>query len=526
MKGALPTTIDIESARPPHRSPWPIEQVSEEVIATYTEEYREQHIRDQIAMSTVHDGDFAHYVIDGLVSKWSPAPIGTNPLPTSPDPSDPAKADAVAFFRDTIGGLPPLQFPVLSARRWVCKKAHDLGWTQARFGQFDGQLSGYGREPKRVERIGKKYQWIALRALVARMADNLAFVGGIGPRHDDAPLEYQGTRNVGLRDIDPSLLLTRTSFDGWREWGHTWWVPFSPQLPSADPHIRLAWLESNSDIINDSSLIEATDADNGRRWLTLDGYASWSGHGVRHGSKSIERDTWYRLKCIVVANNDLDKTLGRLRQRILTGPHNFPDISLYSSVFLGEYPWHPDVETAADSTLWGRDWDPPANILPTVANYTCEQAGYDSSIDRTVSIYIPAPWLIEKMKLRLQHGRSPAYIDYSGNTVFSDSCLIAPGPSAALIDRRSFIRMLEHNNLSAVWVIAGEKRAFGGTHPAAGYGGSLRHTAFYWFDTANLVREYCTDRQLPSEAQLKRFFEGQSVPSGVATRPKSKRPAS
>ena len=526
LRGELPSAIDIESARPPHQAPWHFEKVTDEIMATYAEKHRRRQVPDQITMSTVHDGDFAHYVIDGLVSMWSPAPLGTDPLPTSPDPDDPAQADSVAYFLDTVGRLPPRLFSVLSARRWVCKKAHDLGWTQALFGQFDRQVTGYRQESNRVERIGKKYQWIALRDLIARMSDNLAFVGGVGASNSDAAPEYQGTRNVRLRDIDPSLLLTRTSFDGWREWGRTWWVPFSPQLPAADPHVRLAWLESDSDIINDPALIEVQDPDTGLGWLALDGYASWSGNGVQHGTKTRQRDTWYRLKCIVVAQEDRDQTLASLGQRILTSPHNFPDISLYSDVFLGEYPWHPDVECAADSTFWARDWDPPTQVFPTVATYTCEEGGYDFSVDRTVSIYVPAPLLISRMKLRLKNGRSPVYVDSSGQTRFSDACLVGAGPSAALVDRDSFTRMLDQNNLSAIWVIAGEKRVFGGTEFARGYGGSLRHTAVYYFDGPDLVRQYFTDRQLPSKTQLKRFFEGQPVPHGIATRSGTRRSAS
>lgn len=521
MRGELPSSIDIDAVRPPYQSHWPIEHVPDDLIATYTEEHQGRRVRDDIAISTVHDGDFARYIIDTLVSMWSPAPLGTNPLPTSPDPDDPAQADAVAFFRHANRPLPLRQFNVHLARRWICKRAHDLGWTPARFEQFDDRVGSYGRTPKRVERIGKKYQWIALRELIARMADNLAFIGGIEGWYNRNTAEYRGSRNVRLRDIDPSLLIARTCFDAWREWGKTWWVPFDPQLRTARPHERLAWLESDTDLINDSGLIALHDPGSGRDWLAVDGYASWSGHGVQNGSKTMQRDTWYRLKCVVVAQNDLDATVARLQQRILTGPFNFPSINFYSNVFLGEYPDQADLDSFVDSDSWARDWNPPGHIYPTVGTYTCEQGGYDFAIDKTVSFNIPAPWLIRKMSLRLKNGRSPVYLDSNGKTIFYDPCLVEDGPSAALVDRNAFLRMLERHDLAAIWVIAGEKSIYGSSEPAAGFGGSLRHTAVYTLKGAEFSRQYCTDRQLPSDEQVKRFFEGQPAPSAIATRPKS-----
>ena len=95
------------------------------------------------------------------------------------------------------------------ARRWVCKRAHDLGWTPERFANFDELNQGQSRHEHRVERIGKKYQWIALRELIARMADNLAYLGNSWTRRDGIPT-YQGARQVSLRDIDPSLLLAKS----------------------------------------------------------------------------------------------------------------------------------------------------------------------------------------------------------------------------------------------------------------------------------------------------------------------------
>lgn len=61
-------------------------------------------------------------------------------------------------------------------RRWICKRAHDLGWTEELFENFErsAHISHDRMGNHRVERVGKKYQYIALAEVTARMTDNLA----------------------------------------------------------------------------------------------------------------------------------------------------------------------------------------------------------------------------------------------------------------------------------------------------------------------------------------------------------------
>ena len=71
----------------------------------------------------------------------------------------------------------PPSYDVRNARRWICKRAHDLGWKQELFAEFDRQMGRGDRYDHRIERIGKKYQWIAFHELLARLGDNFGFIG-------------------------------------------------------------------------------------------------------------------------------------------------------------------------------------------------------------------------------------------------------------------------------------------------------------------------------------------------------------
>jgi hypothetical protein len=123
-----------------------------------------------------------------------------------------------------------------------------------------------------VERIGKKYQWLALYELGARLSDNCAFIGN--QMGNDPPDLYDGECSGSLRNLDPSLLIRKTHDDGWTKFTETpWWAPVLPKLKFVSPVERLQWLYGDKDFINDQSCIEVEDRQ-GRHWLALYCYTS------------------------------------------------------------------------------------------------------------------------------------------------------------------------------------------------------------------------------------------------------------
>lgn len=423
----------------------------------------------------------------------------------SPDEWEEYRVQAAKFLNDRRQDR-PAEFDIHWACRWICKRAHEFGWTSERFGDFDNNRR-YGRHDHKIERIGKKYQWLALNELLARMSDNLAYLGRSWERSEDHAPVYRGVRQTGLPDMDPSLLTTGTHYDGWREWDKTWWVPLDPKLRAVPPDTRLAWLEGEADIINDSSLIDVHDPKANRRWLALKGSSHWAGWGVHEGSKVMQRETWFRLTCFIVHSDDFSKAIINLQGRILTSPDSLPRYEPFDDFLLGEHPWNSRLEIQGPFNPDNDVVPTHVSISPTVVTYTCEQGGYDFSMDRTVGVNMPATWLAEIMGLRLANGRFPTFVDPDGHMVFYDPSVLEAGPAAALVDRNAFLATLGKHGLSAIWVIAGEKSVYGGSDPGMGYGGCVKHTAIYSFDGNDFSREYCTRREEPSSEQLERFFE-------------------
>lgn len=88
------------------------------------------------------------------------------------------------------------------ARLWIARRAIKLGWSSKRFPRDYG--AGSDSAPHaRIERIGKKYQWIAFHELLARLADNVWLTPEWGPvqaRVYDVPTDLPF-----LRDIEPTV---------------------------------------------------------------------------------------------------------------------------------------------------------------------------------------------------------------------------------------------------------------------------------------------------------------------------------
>jgi hypothetical protein len=562
-RGFLPSSINRERAKLPYTSPWPIEYVPDAEIDSYKQDYKGSFYGDAIVSSAVKDGDFARYVVDHKIDQWAPVPQSASECPSAAElamdwlqrflssasadqlnayhalglairagggqvsykqsPEQTAIKAAEGAFQKTfqieeweeyrVNAKNYVNYSLFSeqprnhsarfdggwARRWICKRAHELGWTAERFAAFE-RNSSHDRHDHRVERIGKKYQWLALGDLIARMADNLLYMGN--GYSDQGSRPYTGARDIGLRDIDPSLLLTKTHYDGWKQWPRSWWVPVEPRLRPITPLERLAWLDSDSDLLNDYALIDLTDPKTARRWLPLHGFASWRQFGSNGHEKEMQRDTWYRISCIVVAKKDEAKVARSLQGRIITDPHGIPQFHLDSEYYLGEFPWHPSLND-------GGDWVQPdqwnkvaAPVRATTAEYQCERGGHDYSVDDTVRIELPAPWLANAMGLRLFDGQRPTFVDPSGVTRFFDPSVIEPGYDAALVDRDAFLSMLARERLAAIWIVAGEKGVFGGSDLHGGYGGRVLHTAVYRLGPEGFTRAFHKQREYPTEEQL------------------------
>ena len=128
--GALPPGIVESSYMPPYESGWPLRAPSAEEIDLYKDSHNKL---PRLYRSCLHD-DFNHYLLSRLLEYHH------------------------AMGRPEMG-------------RWIFNEVLEMGYGREMLGDYDGYMiykygSGRGR-PSWAERIGKKYQWIALARLAA-----------------------------------------------------------------------------------------------------------------------------------------------------------------------------------------------------------------------------------------------------------------------------------------------------------------------------------------------------------------------
>lgn len=393
-------------------------------------------------------------------------------------------------------------FDRLWAAKWVAKRAHDLGWSAK---EFEGAERAFrptrDRMDHRIERLGKKYQWLALHELVGRLSDNAQLLTGWSEGESEP---YQGPWQVSARDIDPSMLRRSTKDDGWKAWSPTWWSPKQAKLLCRTPQEAVQWLTSEVDVINDEKLIDLIDID-GRRWLSLHGAGSWSRMGKRQHPQEVTRKSWTHLHCLIVSPTDEEKLVAALTNSKAENHPDLPDGEGYSEAFLGEFSWHPSVKVL-DEWHAPSDWRQrlPRLLVPTML-YS-HSKGYDYSTDGTCNFRMPGAWLSAGLGLRLSNGADLTWTD-GKRTTFFDPAVTLDGPSAALVDRDAFLGLVQREGLRAVWVLYGEKELYGPDSGGDAFGGRLHHLGVYRHEGAdNWKVEKHRWHLKPSACQLAAFM--------------------
>lgn len=385
-----------------------------------------------------------------------------------------------------------------TVRRWICERAHQLGWTEDLFENFEsgGSISHDRMGRHRVERVGKKYQYIALAEATARLTDNLAMCSW----GDDGKLRAFEPGPCGRdmkKDLDPSLLVRSTLETGWAVTPITWWTPSAPRLPSGDIEPLLTWVHLEGDLCNDVGQIEVTSPD-GERWLTVYGFRRWTVPGQ---GRRTHADAWSRVICMVSALGN-----GPRLAKELLGRHRGDASRLRESgtllPFLGEHGWRDPQPIELEPNVDAGIKTPYAGI---VENLNAE-GGNDNSVDEGFTLYLPSSGVIKALDLHLRSGKLPEYVDAGGIVRWQDPSLRWHGSGAGVASRDYFMSKLASAGLEPIWVLAGEKNVYAGNDVGVamgGFGGRLYHTTAFAME-AGVMKSFGTktEFQAPSAEQL------------------------
>ena len=407
-----------------------------------------------ILYSICHMGDFGKYIVAPRVGKFSRCTL-------DPDPTKGSRGRG---------------YPEEVAQSWIFERVVQLGWTPDRFGGFDRAKVARraGRSAHKPERFGKKYQWIALHELMARIADNHCMSVGF----DRQLVDYSGPWQFYGRDIDPTLPPPRLSYNEHEGFGLSrtfsydgdWWRPSGPRYRRDEPLPEDGWVEETSDIPGFESLIRRRDT-SGKRWIVLHAEHFWHDDCGEDEAPigDARRQLWFRIDSWLGRLSEQRAVLAHLDGNSLVGSLDHAGLECTSDGYLGELPWGPGFRQHPDN--WcsleqgNTSGTAKGEIYPTWVEYLWESSVLDCSIDDAVRASCPAPILFEDGGLTWIAG-TREWQSVGGAAVVR---FVEEDDHSALLAREDWLkRTLRRGGYFLAIGLRGEKQ-FIGRHQSAGH---------------------------------------------------------
>lgn len=348
------------------------------------------------------------------------------------------------------------------AKRYIVNRALTLGWASELFGNFDRYTTGYrGREANKAERIGKKYQWIALHEIMAYIADHYQFHNRYS--WEDTVMLYEGPWQPGARNLDPSNVLRATSSSTtWPLHEQAWWAP-QQQQQWGKPEESKEWLQQWSDLPAVESLLLVAQPNSESKWLNASGHFGWSEPTPPDQDKyEVDRKRiWYIATGYLIRASDVPAFMHWAETDLLEKGRDMPEPTRLYEVFLGEHSWSPASHFYQreynNGEVWQQPRECPVEIQVIGHDYLNERGTFDCSLDETISLNLPRAKLIEPLGLHWT-GIGGDFVDAAGVLAAFDPTVQASGPGALLLREDLVNEFLIRENLALCWIVIGEKQ--------------------------------------------------------------------
>ncbi len=417
--GLLPAGVTVDQVRPPYRSHWPLAWPTTEDIEPY----------DSV--------DYPKLVYSSTMDDFF-----------------------VYKLKHDLQNRPGVD--VDAAGRWIVAEAVQLRYRPEWHAGFDGHVMneyGGGRsKPKWIERIGKKYQWIALNRLIGHVSDHAPQTSN---RWDPPPPPIPGPATTISRQIDPTVIEFSPANSDPRPWvpGYDW--------TAVGDKTDAQWVADDTDL----PTINVTEAEvDGRPFAVMSGFYDWSNARDDNYSEQSRR-MWTHLNTHIVDTTELPIALAELEGRdlISTDISNAPRTN---DGYVGEFPFghhHGKMRHIIDQE------NRQALSVPTtpatwdiVGEYEYATGNY-----QTISIPAPAPELF---------GPAPGNLHWNGRNAWTDPTTVQTvailrhtvnaGRNELLIDTAWLENWLIAHQKSMIWVENTGKDVHrglghGDTHPGA-----------------------------------------------------------
>lgn len=340
----------------------------------------------------------------------------------------------------------------------------ELGYEDEYFSDYDGRgfhLNYYPGQFLNIERIGKKYQWIALSNTIARISDNHHI-----RKYDSDREEYNEFNGLWelshLRDFDPTIFGYHTTdidlpkFDD---------IEIDYSCKDDSDETAELWARNKGDFFETCTNALAVKDKSGCTWVRLYTSESLSNKkkSLRRGRYSSERGdlySWFQSEAFFAKNADREKLFTNIKQTNFWGQW-FPKGNSEYRIMLGEYPWSPAIKDRrlyewqraypVDEIAHSRELSKIDVMNATI--HSLRESEYDASIEGTYSELLPCIKLFDHFNL-IEDKKNGCFFDRDGDLVAINDSLFDNG-EGFLIKADKLQKFLEDNDFCLFWILLG-----------------------------------------------------------------------
>lgn len=333
---------------------------------------------------------------------------------------------------------------------------HELGYSDDYFGDYDSSCSEYDRSCMiKTERIGKKYEWIAMHNILARVADNYQ----IDNRYDFwRGKQYEGAWELSIRDFDPTLNVKHMiqSEIVCHDSGNL----FQTDIGATDVHdVGLAkenvesWLNQKDQILEEvkkSRLFSGIDQDAGVVFTSF----------MRSGPMDkTGKHIWVWAYAYFVTSAQKSVLKKALENNFKSIDPSLTCFRPMTDVFNREYSWAPSCKAynASEKLSIGNDFGIArlGEILCADSELLWENE-YDGSKDEIVRRRVPCTEIMEMFKLR-QGDADGIFLDEEGKIAAYNLEFPASRESCLVVRKNLLDKFQKEKKLHLVWILKAGK---------------------------------------------------------------------
>lgn len=323
----------------------------------------------------------------------------------------------------------------------------EFGYNPKVFAFFDTRRERYDRSRSDVERIGKKYQWIAMYRILARLTDAYPDLN-----YDDS--FYTPTQSA--RNIDPTYRIDTSRKDRRRS---KYEVPkYDVTKPQGVRHWLRDWKK-----MPDIEKYLITQDDTGIEWINLFSYNTIKCPKSYVKQNGVVRDVWTFIQAFVVKTEYIKTVCKQVHSIGLEG-RDFRENRDIDGIYSREFYWSDTYRERVKEEYYGfapfslgRKAFSDIEIAPAYLIYN-HSSSEDASKEDGVEILMPNEWLYRGMQLK--YGKANGvWVDKDGEIVAMDNSEYGKGHSALLIRKDKLLDYLNREGLTLFWPVLNERQA-------------------------------------------------------------------